>query len=1007
MNYCPLNIYSGYTFLSSTLKIEDIFSICDKNNYSYFGICDLVNMHAYSDIEKYKNKFKSKPLYGSTIIYLLNNQFPVLLSLYIINEQGYKNLIHIISSYPNGINLNDLKNYSEGLVCILPTLSNKTIKDFLIEHDLDNLLLEINKIKSIFTHFYLGIEIYKKEDIYLINLLRENTKNINKVAFNKHLYLNKQDAIGLTILQAIKNDTKLTNKNEEGPYFFLSKNVILSLYYNEEIENSVKIQNLLKDFSFNKKRGKLLIYPLNENKKENIKNKCLKRLKELSLDNNLYISRMNYELDIIEKMGYLDYFLIVEDYVKYAKDNKIPVGPGRGSSAGSLISYLLNITEIDSIKYNLLFERFLNPERTSMPDIDIDFADYRRDEIINYINQKYGQNKTSLIITFQTMKAKQALRDIGRVFSYNNNDINTLSKAINKYDSFKDAYKYNEDFRLLMKDDYFLEIIKLAKKIEDLPRQSGIHAAGIIINDEDLEKVIPIHKNNNNLNITHFEAPLLEELGFLKMDILSLSNLTLIENMINYIHTYYDSSFDIKKISFNDKKTFDILNLGFTSNIFQLDSQGITKALKEVIINNFDDLVALLALYRPGPMDNIPIYANNKNKHLKINYIHHLLEPILKPTYGVIIYQEQIMEIVKTCASFSLGKADLFRRAISKKDSSILNELKDDFIKGCLNNKLSEDEANNIYNSIYKFANYGYNKSHTVCYSVITYYLSYIKANYPSCFYLACLNKISLNDPKIYEIQNELRYFNLKLHLPSISISKHEYVLKNNYLYIPFTNIKGINKQIINILQNNKISSFNDYIKLALNNNFSIDITNNLINAGCFDEFDTNRDYIKEKFKTYISFYKNISNVNIDNDELKEFLPIVNKHDEDLKTKYENEYNALNILLSGSLLANYKNNINKLKIKPLIEQINNFSYINIAVIVKEIRLIKTKKKQNMAILQVQDDTSSIEVVVFPRTYNEYQKLLIKDKALLIYGRFKNESELSFISEKITILEEDK
>lgn len=1007
MNYCPLNIYSGYTFLSSTLKIEDIFSICDKNNYSYFGICDLVNMHAYSDIEKYKTKFKSKPLYGSTIIYLLNDQFPVLLSLYIINEQGYQNLIHIISSYPNGINLNDLKNYCNGLVCIMPTLSNKTIKDFLIEHDKDNLLKEINKLKNIFSYFYLGIEIYKKEDIYLINLLRESTLNINKVAFNKHLYLNKQDAIGLTILQAIKNDTKLTSKKEEGPYFFLSKNVITSLYSNEEIENTIIIQNLLKDFIFNKKRGKLLIYPLNENKKEYIKNKCLKHLEELSLNNNLYISRMNYELNIIEKMGYLDYFLIVADYVKYAKDSGIPVGPGRGSSAGSLISYLLNITEIDSIKYNLLFERFLNPERTSMPDIDIDFADYRRDEIINYINQRYGQNKTSLIITFQTMKAKQALRDIGRVFSYNNTDISTLSKAINKYDSFKDAYKYNEDFRLLMNDDYFLEIVKLAKKIEDLPRQSGIHAAGIIINNEELDKVIPIHQNEKSLNITHFEAPLLEELGFLKMDILSLSNLTLIENMINYIHNYFDPTFDIKKISFNDQKTFNILNQGFTSNIFQLDSQGITKALKEVVINNFDDLGALLALYRPGPMDNIPPYANNKNNHLKINYIHPLLEPILKPTYGVIIYQEQIMEIVKTCASFSLGKADLFRRAISKKDSSILNSLKSDFIKGCINNNLTEVEANNIYNSIYKFANYGYNKSHTICYSVITYYLSYIKANYPSCFYLACLNKTSLNDSKIYELQNELRYFNLKLHLPSINVSKHEYVLKNNYLYIPFSNIKGINKQVINILENNKISSFNDYIKLALNNNFNFEITNNLINAGCFDEFDTNRDYIKEKFKTYISFYKNISNVNIDNDELKEFLPIVNKHDEDLKTKYENEYNALNILLSGSLLANYKNNINKLKIKPLIEQINNFSYINIAVIVKEIRLIKTKKKQNMAILQVQDDTSSIEVVVFPRTYNEYQKLLIKDKALLIYGRFKNESELSFISEKITILEEDK
>lgn len=1017
MNYCPLNIFSGYTFLSSTLKIEDIFSICDKMKYPYFGINDLVNMHAYSNIESTKKKFKAKPLFGSTIIFLVNDEFPLQISLYITNETGYQNLIKIISLYPEGITFNELKNYSEGLLAIVPTLSNKEIRTLLIDHDLKTLNSELSLLKQLFSYFYLGIEIYEKDDIYLTNLLRTFARENNylTVAFNKHLYLKKSDAIGLEILSAIKKDTKISIKEKDGPYYFLSLNALKSLYTEDELNVSGDIVDLLKSFNFNIKRGKLLSFPLEKpNKKEYLRSLCLERLSLLNITDERYLSRIDYELDIIEKMGFLDYFLIVRDYVQFAKKSHLPVGPGRGSSAGSLISYLLDITEVDSIKYDLLFERFLNPERISFPDIDIDFADYCRDDIISYINNKYGKNKTASIITFQTIGPKQAIRDIGRVFSYNNNDINLLSQNISHSSTFKDAYKNNYHFRQILEDDYFLDIIKLAKRIEGLPRQSGIHAAGIIINDEDLINSLPIHYNNDGSTLTQFEAPLLESLGFLKMDILSLTNLTIIENIEKYIHEYHDKDFSLKNIPLNDQKTFDVLNKGLTAGIFQLESKGITKAVKEVIINNFDDLVAILALYRPGPMDNIPLYAKNKNFHLKVDYIHPLLKDILSPTYGVIIYQEQIMQIVQKCAGFTLGKADLFRKAISKKDAQTFSKMKDDFIDGCLKNNLELKSAQEIFELINKFANYGFNKSHTVSYALVSYQMAYLKANYPDCFFSGLLNQFSLSDPRIADLNHELNLFSLKLHLPSITLSKNKYVIKDQYLFLPFTTIKGINKNAleqIERIQQKDITDFSSFMKYAEEEKLSDEIIVLLINSGCFDEFNKTRQTLRSAMNSYRLYYQNISHEGLlTQEELTAFLPIIEDEEENERLKYELEYNTLGLLLSGSLFTQYQKKINELKIKPLISQLNNLSYgiKKIAVIIKKVKIIKTKNKEAMATCLVQDDTAQIEVVVFPRVYVKYLYLLKVNQAVIIKGHFQNkDDEISFISDEIELLEEEK
>lgn len=1012
MNYCPLNIYSGYTFLSSTLKVDDIFKICDKSSIKYFGICDLLNMHAYSDITNLQNKYKSQPIYGSTIKYLVNDEYPFLISLYIINEEGYLNLVKIISLYPEGITLNELKNFTKGLIAIIPTISNEEIYFLLKDQDFLTLEKELNELKNIFENIYLGVEIYQEKDQYLINLLRDFSKNkhFELVAFNKHLYLTKQDAIGLSILSAIKNDTKLTKKEEEGPYFFLKEKVLLSLYTNQEINNTLLIADKCSKFEFLIKRGSLLKFNIN-NKKEFIYNKCLKSLNDKNLNNEKYLNRLNYELDIIDKMGYLDYFLIVEDYVNYCKNNNIPVGPGRGSSAGSLVSYLLNITEIDSCKYDLLFERFLNPERISMPDIDIDFADYLRDDVVKYIFNKYGKNKCANIVTFQTLGAKSSLRDIGRVFSINNNDISLLSKLIGRNDSLTNAYKYNEEFKELLQDEYFLNIVILAKKIEGLPRQTGLHAAGIIINNDYLFNSIPVTINNEGTLISQFEAPLLEKLGYLKMDILGLTNLTIIESMEKYINHYYDPNFNIKNIPLNDEKTFLILNKGLTSGIFQLESSGITSSLKKVIINDFNSLVAILALYRPGPMDNIPTYSRNKNELKKIEYLDPILEPILSSTYGVIIYQEQIMQIVQVVASFSLGKADLFRRAISKKDSNKLIELKEDFINGALKNGFSLDKANQIYNLIFKFANYGFNKSHSVSYAFISYQMAYIKANYPECFFASILNQLPLQDSRISTIIQELNYFNINLKLPSINISSNKYVIKDNNLYIPFSSIKGINKTIINSLcKINNIKDFSTFMKFANEEKIPDDAIISLINAGCFDEFNKTRATLRNSITIYKNYYTSITNEGqLTQEELLLLQPIINDIEENEQLKYELEYNTLGLLLSGSLFNKYKKQIknnNIISIKDLYNKNITYSSTIIAII-KKIRIIKTKKNQTMASLLLQDDSMIITAIVFPKTYNETSYLLKQNEVIMIKGYFKyEENETTFICNNIEKLEED-
>ena len=461
---------------------------------------------------------------------------------------------------------------------------------------------------------------------------------------------------------------------------------------------------------------------------------------------NEYVERLNYELDVIIKMGFADYFLVVYDYVLFAKKEKMLVGPGRGSAAGSLVSYVLGITDIDPLKYGLMFERFLNIERISMPDIDVDFPDNRRNEVIEHIHKKYGDEHVGHVIAYQTFGARMSLRDSAKAMGAALSAVDALMKKFPSFDQFSTLQEFYDKYSVIKnaidEDPLYQRVFKIALRIEGLPRQTSLHAAGVVISNEPLKEVVPIHHVDDKTLATQYDMNYIEQCGLLKMDILGLRNLTIISDCLNDIKNYLNIELDISNISLNEEKVFDLINQGRTMGIFQLESQGMLKAIKTVNATSFEDIVAIIALYRPGPMQFIELYARRKQGKEEVTYLHPVLEPILKYTYGIIIYQEQIMQILTSMAGFSLGKADVIRRAISKKEESTMMSLKNEFIQGCSEKGINFKTATEVFSLIERFADYGFNRAHSVSYGMISYQMAYLKAFYPCIFYANILNSL-------------------------------------------------------------------------------------------------------------------------------------------------------------------------------------------------------------------------------------------------------------------------
>ena len=934
MNFVPLYIKTDNSLLNSTIKIDDLIEYAKKYNINVLSITD-DNMCGVMEFYTKCTKNNIKPIIGLEISY--NNMEFI---LYSKNINGYYNLIKLSTIQNNDIITYELlEQYSSDLILILPY---KYID---------------NNIKDLYENVYIGVSNINEYNLY---------KDKNKVYLNPILYFNKNDYIYVNYLESIKNGTLLEEKVMDNDFKnaeFIRNNYPDTMNCLNEIVNmcNVKIEkrnDLLPSYDLN---DQISAY---EYLREEVK-KGLKRLFGQSVSKK-YIDRLKYELDVINKMGFCDYFLIVADYVRYAKENNIIVGPGRGSAAGSLVSYCLGITTVDPIKYNLLFERFLNPDRISMPDVDIDFCYLKREDVIQYCIEKYGLKKVAGIITFATLGAKQAIRDVARVKGIDRKEVDYICKNIDSRYSLKENYDNSDKLKNFINQDKMrLEVFNVAKKLEGLKRQSSSHACGVVICSKNLDDIVPLYKNGN-MYLTGYSMEYLESLGLLKMDFLGLKNLTLIDELINDIN---DPNLTFDSIPLDDKSTFDIFSSGNTLGVFQFESKGMIDFIKKFKPNCFEDIFASLALYRPGPMDNIDEYILRKQGKKEITYIDPSLEVILKNTYGIIVYQEQIMQIASSYAGYSLSEADLLRRAVSKKKEDVLLKEREKFVnKASLNGK-NDEVSNKIYDMILKFASYGFNRSHSVAYAFIAYKMAYLKAHYPSYFIKNLLN-MSIGSENTKNYLYEAKLNNIEFIKPNINLSSEKFDVLNGKLIFPLNNIKNIGtsvvEEILKIREKSKFNDIFDFVKRTYSKLINRKVYENLILAGCFDTFSYNKKTLIENLDVIVNY----ADISKDLDD-----GIIEKPELTLYPEYtKSEIMKIELDVFGFYLSynpvtekrrEFNNNMSISDIKKYFDK-----KIDIILQVTRKKELTTKKGDVMCFLDCEDELNNIDVVIFPNVYNE-------------------------------------
>ena len=953
-----------YNILASANRLVPYVNKAKECNFDYLSITDK-SMHAAYKFYKLAKENNIKPIIGIEYGFNFGNVNNSKVLLYAKNNNGFKNLLKISSLVETEDidTLDDINDYSNDLIFIF-VFDNSILEELLISKEYSMLNDLLNIIKSY--NGYIGISNTNyvfKEAIHNEILSLSNRFGIDIIPVHKCNYLNKDDYKIYETLRAIDGEKEEVLVND---FSFIENPISDSILDN--IVSSIEL-------SIYDEKPRLPKFPNTKGmeSKEYLKMLCEKGLsRRLSLNHigneyhKMYYDRLTYELDVISKMGYDDYFLIVWDFIRYSKQNDILVGPGRGSAAGSLVAYVLGITEINPLSYGLFFERFLNPERISMPDIDTDFPDDKRDMVISYVKSLYGKYHVCNITAFGSFKLKSSIKDLARILKY---DVERAKKIVDMVEKYGFDYLINEYEN---RDEELVDFLKIAKGLEDLPRHISTHAAGIILSDKRLDDIIPLSNGVNDLYQSQYEAKDLEEIGLLKMDFLSLSNLSMIYGMMK------DSSFDVNKlrnIPLDDPKVYKLLSSGDTLGLFQLESKGIRDVLIKLKPTCFMDLVATLALYRPGPMDNIPDFINGKHG-AKVNYLHPDLEPILKETYGVIVYQEQIMQIAQKIAGFSLGEADLLRRAISKKDSSKLVKLEKDFIDRSVNRGYDYDTSKKIYDLIFKFANYGFNKSHSVAYAYVTYQMAYFKVNYFPVFMSNIFNNVISQSETLSSYIRYAKLRGLKIYKPNINISTNRFMITKEGLFIPFTAIKSIGELVSNKIieaRNKPFTSYDDFRDrtsfLTSENNMA------LIFSGALDMFGkTKKSMCENTDSKDVTFFKYM-NVKDNNEE----------YDIEYLREMENKYLGFN--LEYDVLNGYYDIVKKNKLVPL-NRINNQLRANTLVHFVSFSEKKTKANDKMLIGTIEDDKSSYHFVVFPDDYKKNGNIPSKDKLYIVVGQFR-------------------
>lgn len=877
------NTWTSYRFASSTILVEEYAKRGKELGYTSLAISDN-NLYAFPSFADACQKEGIKALFGYEIHLGSSRVMPFTAYLYIKNEQGYRNLCEIIALREDVIGSELLKKYHEGLVLVI-----STNQDFFSTPYLSAISPDMLAYQAIFGEdFYFGIEIYSSLDSEEASTLYEYLQDhsYKSIAFPRVEYLRKNDAYKTALFDKARSKEKADSLPEEGPYFLLSPKALNSIYRKEDTDACDELADKL-NFHFFAKRGEMISFPDDD---ETLRSKAEDGLKERLGGNvtEVYQKRLDYELSIIKDMHFSSYFLIVEDYVSFAKDTGIKVGPGRGSAGGSLVAYALKITEVDPIRFDLTFERFLNPYRKTMPDIDIDFIDTRRDEVAQYLKVKYGEKHTATIITFPRLKPKSCLNLIGPALGFNENRLKNLTREIDdKAETFEEAISskvYGYRFQRLYNDPYYKEICDIAKSLLGLPYNTSIHAPGVIISKEEIYHTCPMSEGTRGT--VGYEYPYMERMGFLKMDILSLSNLSFIEEIEKKVQSENKKLPDIYS-DLDNPKVYETLNRLDLFAIFQLDtSKAMRKTVEEIHPNCFADMTSVIALCRPGPMEYIHTFAERKKGHEKVTYIDERLRPILEPTYGILVYQEQIMKVVQVIASFDLGEADLFRRAIAKKDLSKMEAYRSKFMDGCKKNGITEDKAEALFEDIEKFASYGFNKAHAYAYALITYTLLYYKTFYADEFYSAALKDNGLGNRKSDSLIKELIRNGYRIKNPDINRS-----LKDDYLFLPdkvilppLSAVSGYQETIgTNIIEERRkkglYASFYDFIKrypkkIKNEDRFFL----SLIDSGAFDSFSKSRLGMKNNLVLYSSYAqmgfleKDLPPLNDDGEDIGEML---------------------------------------------------------------------------------------------------------------------------------------
>lgn len=922
---------TSHTFFSSFLKIDDLINFAKENSYTYVSLIEKNVL--YSSYEFYKKAIKNnlKPIIGLEI--KQDNFHKVYL---IKNFKGYKNLIKVSSQ----INTNR-------------EFDKKLIDSNLIELPLD---FPINSFINLDDKKYLKI-FAKSNSIEL-------EENIEKLLTEKE-FINKYGKDKLEKIKQIVNQINLVITNEK------------ISFPNQFLDSKTPPHQILKE-----KLTTLLQKYLSKNPK---------------LDKSKYLKRVNHEFKIISKLNFELYFLMVEDIVKFAKQNNIFVGPGRGSAAGSLVVFLLDITTIDPLKNNLIFERFLNPKRVSMPDIDIDFEDIKREKIINYIVKRFGYQNVASIITFQSFKARLALKDALRIFNVSPIEANKITKLVYENKSLKDSYQSNKKFRYLIEEnDSYKKAFQFSTKIEGLVRQFSTHAAGLVIADKAIENYIPIQDGyNENILQTQYSMNFLEENGLIKVDILGLRNLTFINDILTLIKKHYDKTIKLKEIDLFDDKVYKIFSSGNTAGIFQFESDGMIKVLKSLKPDKFEDLVAATSLFRPGPMEQISSFIKRKHKMEEITYIDSSFKSILKDTYGIIVYQEQILQILQTFAGFDLASADLFRRAIGKKDIQMLKNLKEDFTKGAKANGHSEETTEKVYQLIFKFSNYGFNRSHAYAYSLISYQLAWLKNHYTLEFAISLLNSVIGNKDKTIKYIDEFNKMNIEI----VPISLKNNLFKcgkigNNKIQMGLETLKGIGTNTLKEIESEREKGdFIDFVDFVVRMNLrKISKTNiiTLIKGGSLDYLNLTRNTMINNIDSIIEYAKLITLK--EGEEYKIDYSIMNKPI--LKEYPKNDYSKFEIEAYGfsfveSEFDKYKAKL-KSEIKNLveiekIEDIQDKDYI-IAGELSSLREIRTKRNQLMAYATFKDASSKISATLWPAVYLKFKDQITIGKIYIIEGK---------------------